>query len=340
MSELHDQFPSDSQEPPLAQEPLVHELFITSEPVAGPLNPTDPPSLAPSSSDGQPDDAPLLFQNFTRPFTPPQERIPHMGHLGVLILLALGCLAIAAVLANLAVRYRLFGVTTLTQAATEIHYTLGTEAIFYLLTLCASVLFFPLLWHRRFFSALQWHAERARRYLVYLLGAAVACFVLAMIDGVLLPGPADAPIDRIFRTPGAAWILFAFGVTLAPFFEELAFRGFLLPALSTAYDWVAEKFTDELPHPLEQDGHPQWSMPAMIASAILTSLLFAALHADQTGYSLGPFLLLILVSLVLCAVRLTLRSLAASVLVHATYNFLLFSFMLVGTSGFRHLENM
>jgi membrane protease YdiL (CAAX protease family) len=161
-----------------------------------------------------------------------------------------------------------------------------------------------------------------------------------MIDGVLLPGPADAPIDRIFRTPGAAWILFAFGVTLAPFFEELAFRGFLLPALSTAYDWVAEKFTDELPHPLEQDGHPQWSMPAMIASAILTSLLFAALHADQTGYSLGPFLLLILVSLVLCAVRLTLRSLAASVLVHATYNFLLFSFMLVGTSGFRHLENM
>jgi membrane protease YdiL (CAAX protease family) len=78
----------------------------------------------------------------------------------------------------------------------------------------------------------------------------------------------------------------------------------------------------------------------MVTASILTSLLFAALHADQTGYSLGPFLLLILVSLVLCAVRLVLRSLAASVLVHATYNFLLFSFMLIGTSGFKHLENM
>ena len=34
------------------------------------------------------------------------------------------------------------------------------------------------------------------------------------------------------------------------------------------------------------------------------------------------------------------RSLAASVLVHASYNFLLFSLMLLGTSGFRHLDKM
>jgi membrane protease YdiL (CAAX protease family) len=282
----------------------------------------------------------LLFQNFTRLPPPRQERIPHMGHIGILILLALGCLAVAAFAAQIAVTHHLFGVTTITQAATEIHYTLGTEAVFYTLTLFASLLLFPAIWRRGFFAALQWHASRARQHLAYLIGAAVICFILAMFDGIFLPGPADAPIDRIFRTPGAAWILFAFGVTLAPFFEELAFRGFLLPALSTAFDWIAEKVTDEPPHFLDQDGHPQWSIPAMVTASILTSLLFAALHADQTGYSLGPFLLLILVSLVLCAVRLTLRSLAASVLVHATYNFLLFSFMFFGTSGFKHLENM
>ena len=285
-------------------------------------------------------DPDLLFQHFTRPIAPPQERIPHMGHIGILILLALGCLAVAALLARAAVSYHFFGVTSISEAATEIHYTLGTEAIFYLLTLCCSVLLFPLVWHRNFFAALQWHADHARKYVGYLLGAAGVCFVLAMFVGILMPGPADAPIDRIFRTPGAAWILFAFGVTLAPFFEELAFRGFLLPALSTAFDWIAEKATDEVPHPLDPYGNPQWSMPAMVVAAIITSILFAALHADQTGYSLGPFLLLVLVSLVLCGVRLALRSLAASVLVHATYNFLLFSFMFFGTSGFRHLENM
>jgi membrane protease YdiL (CAAX protease family) len=46
------------------------------------------------------------------------------------------------------------------------------------------------------------------------------------------------------------------------------------------------------------------------------------------------------VSLVLCAVRLVTRSLAASTLVHACYNFLIFSTMFVGTGGFRHFDKM
>jgi hypothetical protein len=64
------------------------------------------------------------------------------------------------------------------------------------------------------------------------------------------------------------------------------------------------------------------------------------MHAEQTGYSLGPFLLLICVSLVLCWIRLSTRSLASSVLVHACYNLLLFSLMMLGTGGFRHLDKM
>jgi len=50
--------------------------------------------------------------------------------------------------------------------------------------------------------------------------------------------------------------------------------------------------------------------------------------------------LLVGVSLVLCAIRLSTRSLACSTLVHSSYNFILFVFMLVGTHGFRHLSNM
>ena len=78
----------------------------------------------------------------------------------------------------------------------------------------------------------------------------------------------------------------------------------------------------------------------MGAASVVTSLLFALLHGDQTGYSLGPFLLLVCVSLVLSWARLGTRSLAASVVVHACYNFILFSFMFLGTSGFRHLDRM
>jgi hypothetical protein len=155
-----------------------------------------------------------------------------------------------------------------------------------------------------------------------------------------MPGPDNAPIDKMFRAPGAAWLLFAFGVTVAPFFEEIAFRGFLLPALCTAWDWSIEQSIPKPTPPLDANGHPQWSTFAMVIGSILTSIPFAWMHAEQTGYSLGVFLLLVGVSMVLCWARLSTRSLAASVLVHASYNLLLFSLMFLGTSGFQHLDKM
>jgi hypothetical protein len=78
----------------------------------------------------------------------------------------------------------------------------------------------------------------------------------------------------------------------------------------------------------------------MVIASVFTSLPFALMHGEQTGYSWGPFLLLVGVSLVLCWARLSTRSLAASVFVHASYNFLLFSLMMLGTEGFRHLDKM
>jgi hypothetical protein len=236
--------------------------------------------------------------------------------------------------------------------------------------------------------------------------------VLALANGLLMPGPSNAPIDKIFRAPGAAWLLFGFGVTFAPFFEEMIFRGFLLPAFCTACDWIAEKVSDDsvplldaggrpvwpsraigiafavfasvpivvagavhfvpkLPvallvislylvglivylvvlsthkRPLSEQArqfganeHPIWSTSSMVIASVFTSLPFALMHGEQTGYSWGPFLLLVGVSLVLCWARLSTRSLAASVFVHASYNFLLFSLMMLGTEGFRHLDKM
>jgi hypothetical protein len=173
-----------------------------------------------------------------------------------------------------------------------------------------------------------------------LIAATLGCFLMALLNGLLLPGPSDAPIDKIFRAPGAAWMLFAFGVTFAPFFEEIIFRGFLLPALCTSCDWIYERFTGEPVRPLSVNGHPQWSVASMAIASVATSIPFALMHAQQTGYAFGPFLLLICVSLILCWTRLATQSLAASVLVHASYNFLLFALMLLGTGGFQHMDKM
>jgi hypothetical protein len=226
------------------------------------------------------------------------------------------------------------------KAATDIHYTLASMAVLYLVSFAASVLLFARLWHKPFFAGLQWNAAAAVRYRYLLFAAAAACFVLAMIDEAILPGPTNAPIDKMFANTSSAWLLFAFGVTVAPFFEELLFRGFLLPALCTAVDWAVGKRTHQPPLPLLPNGHPQWSLPAMIVGSLLTSLPFAAMHAEQIAHSIGPLVLLYCVSLVLCSARLITRSLAASTLVHASYNFILFAFMLISTGGFRHLDKM
>jgi hypothetical protein len=199
---------------------------------------------------------------------------------------------------------------------------------------------FPLLWHKSYFAGIQWNGTAAINNWQRLVAVAAGCFVLALVDELVLPGPTNAPIDKLFQTPEAAWLLSIFGVSFAPFFEEMLFRGFLLPSLCTAWDWGTERMTHASPPPLGPLGHPQWSMPAMVVASVLTSVPFAAMHAEQTGYSLGPFLLLVCVSLGLCWARLRYRSLAASTLLHATYNCMLFSFMLIGTQGFRHMEKM
>jgi membrane protease YdiL (CAAX protease family) len=281
-----------------------------------------------------------IFTVHAEPTFPREERIPHLGHLGLLVLLALFGLIGTMMLVPLALHYHLFGVTSLTQAATDYRYALGSQAAQYVITFIGCLVVFPILWHKPYFEGIHWHGATAFHRTARLISAAVLCFFVAMINGILMPGPANAPIDQLFKAPGAAWILFAFGVTLAPFFEEMAFRGFLLPSLCTAYDWCVEHFTGAARRHVDEYDNPQWSLSAMVVGSLLTSIPFALMHGAQTGWSLGPFLLLIFVSLVLCSVRLYTRSLAASTLVHACYNFMLFSFMLLGTGGFKHLDKM
>jgi len=335
-------------------EPDSHpsEPQFAADPTPLPADAT-PAEESPTNSDPIPTEAPLriqlppsdsstpptLFESWSN-YTDPPVRTPHIGHLAVLaLLLFIGAIA-SGLLIRAALHLHLWGVTTIPAAMTEIHYTLGSEVILYLWTLATSLLIFPLIWHRSFFSGIQWNAPSALRLRNRLFTAAAVCFGFALVNGILLPGPSDAPIDKIFRAPGAAWLLFAFGVTFAPFFEELFFRGFLLPAFCTACDWVHERFTHAPPLAPDETDHPRWTLPAMVIGSSATSIPFALMHAAQTGYSIGPLILLVGVSLVLCWTRLATRSLAASVLVHASYNFLLFSFVMIGTEGFRHLDKI
>jgi membrane protease YdiL (CAAX protease family) len=121
---------------------------------------------------------------------------------------------------------------------------------------------------------------------------------------------------------------------LAPLTEEIAFRGFLLPALATAYDWLA---LDRTPAGLQKwENSSMHSTSAVVFAALFSSLPFALLHYQ--GW--GVVAVLYGVSLVLSFVRIRTHSVACSTLLHSVYNLTIFTAIFFYTSGFHHLERL
>jgi membrane protease YdiL (CAAX protease family) len=82
------------------------------------------------------------------------------------------------------------------------------------------------------------------------------------------------------------------------------------------------------------------SRTAVIVSSVLSSVLFALLHAEQIARAWGGLGVLFFVSLVLTTIRVRSKSVACSTLVHASYNLSVFITIFVATGGFRHLDRM
>jgi uncharacterized protein len=273
------------------------------------------------------------------PTPAPRIRIPHFGHVALFSALLLGGLVCAIIVIFVAVNFHLFGVSRVEDAMHSMAYAVGTMAVWYVVALAPAVAIFPFLWGKSLFAGLQWNAATARRRWPWLMATGAACFLIAFAAKALLHFPDHSPISGLLSSPQAVWIMFGFAISVAPFCEEIMFRGFLLPALSTAFDWTRERMGNHPAPELLENGHPRWSMPAMILGSVVTSAIFALFHLSQNGNALGPMALIFTVSLILCAVRLGTRSLAASTLTHATYNFTLFVVMAIGTRGFTHLHN-
>jgi membrane protease YdiL (CAAX protease family) len=270
----------------------------------------------------------------------PMPRTPNFADAVLFGVFMLAGLLVTTVFLGLSVHYHWFGLGDLEQAVKKNWLALGSQLLIYAIGLAVAVPFFRTMWGKPYFVGLHWHGATAKRLALRLLGCAVLCNVLAMLGDYILPFPEHAPIDKMFSTSTDAWMLTFFGVLIAPLFEEMIFRGFLLPAMATAWDWAIERSTGARPRPLDAEGQPVWSAGAMIFAAMLVSVPFALMHSAQLGQAWGPLLLLYCVSLVLCTVRFVTRSLAASTLVHSIYNAILFGIMLVQTDGFRHLDKI
>ncbi len=316
----------------------MSDLTPNSTPVVRPFTSEEPavavPVFRPPVS---PEDQTLFFPNAegTPPPDPP-TRIPHLGH-AALFLAIFGFFFF--------VRLLLLGLThpaVISGKASAANFPpkllIGSQALMYIGTLALSWLIFPLLWKRRFAEGLRLNPDAARRNALRLIPIGLILSITVQAISSLATMPKNIPMDDFFRTQSDVWLITFFGTLVAPFFEEVAFRGFLLPAFAIAYDWLSL--------PRTPAAHEAWrsnnklTPPSLVFSAVLTSILFAAIHGFQTSFAWPVLILLFCVSLALSYVRIRLRSVMASTLIHVSYNATIFVFAFIATGGYRHLDKL
>ena len=217
-------------------------------------------------------------------------------------------LAVALGIVHVIPAWRHYNVTQLEQEPAVV---IPPQAVGYLFTL-----FFMVLVVRRGTSAPFWNAVKWRwpANIALFFGVGLGLSVLIQVGSNFLPIPKTLPIDEFFKTTHAAWMLAVFGVVVAPFFEELFFRGFLYPVL--------------------------YRRIGFFAAAVLNSVLFAFTHEGQLAHAWAPLLVLFIVGMVLTYVRAKAQSVGASFLVHSGYNAFLFGMIFVATGGFQHMERL
>ncbi len=285
----------------------------------------------------------------------PSTRIPHLGHALLMLLLTVVFLALmqGALFLRQPLHHaaKLPPVTqTLPQAAPRVQprpeetvaldpqLAMAAEFLTFAATLGSAWFLFPRLWRRPFLNGISWNGDAARRNAVRLipLGIVVSFGVQGL--STLVAVPKALPVDDFFRTATDAWIVTVFGIFVAPIFEEIFFRGFLVPAFAIGYDWLSLPRTPAAREAWHNSN--ALTRPALAFSAVLTSVLFGLLHGKQIAFVWPIILLLTGVSLVLTAVRLRFRSVAASALVHASYNFAVFFSGFIASGGYRHLDKL
>ena len=272
------------------------------------------------------------------PETEVPSRVPHIGH-ALLFLALTGSMLVISQLLFLGFTHphtRAQAVQVAENAPPKL--VIGSEALTYLATLVLSYYFFPILWRRPFTVGLQTNGPAATRNALRLIPIGITLSFVVQAMSALITMPKEIPMDDFFRAPSDVWLITAFGVLLAPLFEEVLFRGFLLPAFAIAYDWLS---LPRIPAAREQwNSTNTLSRASLVFSAVVTSIFFALLHGKQTAFTWPVLLLLFCVSLVLTAVRIRLRSVLASTLVHASYNFAVFFSAFIATGGYRHLDKL
>ena len=219
----------------------------------------------------------------------PERRQPVWDYLDLALFLGaiLPSLALAAVLSR----------TTRMVApaffASDAVRTLVFQSFMYVFLVGALYLVIAWRYREPFLPSLGWTFPIPRAFLVLAAGPALTIALSAV--GVLLRAPLDSSqIEVLIKSRASLVGIILFGVVLAPIFEEMLFRGFLLPLLVRSMGpWVG---------------------------IVLTAVPFALLHGTQNHWAWQPVLLIGIAGIAFGYVRYKTGSTTAAFLMHSAYN--------------------
>lgn len=125
-----------------------------------------------------------------------------------------------------------------------------------------------------------------------LVGIVLALTVMVLSS--LFPSARETPLEKIFGQGHAIYFFALFGIFIAPFTEELIFRGFLFPVFE--------------------------NLGGRFVAVLSTAVIFAGLHVPQLWGSWPAIMLILLVGLVLSFTRAVTGLLTPSWIIHLAYN--------------------
>ena len=175
--------------------------------------------------------------------------------------------------------------------------TFAFQSLMYLLLLGALYLVLVSRYGQPFWHSLRWTLAFRGAWLCALTGPVLA--IVVSLLGVALHTPnIPSPIEDLVTDRRSLLIVLLFSTVFGPLFEEVLFRGFLLPLLVRSVGpWLG---------------------------ILLTAAPFALLHGPQYQWAWQQIVLVGLAGAVFGYARYSTGSTAASTLIHAGYNVTLF----------------
>lgn len=191
--------------------------------------------------------------------------------------------------------------------------SLAFQTAFYLLLFAAVYALVALRKRLPFGRALKWKRPSLLQGLGYFAMGMILSVVVELAP-TIFPDRKDFPLQQFFTSPTMAYAVGAFAVLVAPWMEELVFRGVLF---SIFEDQAGIRF-----------------------AIISTAVLFAAMHIPEYRGAWNHLFLLLLVGLVFSLARGMTRSLAPSVFLHTAYNLCQVVLLFIATDHFRHMQGL